>query len=301
MRVLPQEEGKRLDVFLVERRLVPSRTLAARLIQAGKVRVDGEERSKNYRLKSGQVVQAEIEEEKEGILAEKLPVSVLYEDEWLAVIEKPAGMVVHLDSHHKTGTLVNFLHYRFPTLPSITPPERKGIVHRLDKGTSGLLIVAKQDESYLELVRAFKERKIEKGYLALLVGEVPHQAGEIEVPLGKVLKRKKYKVGVSLISGKEAITEFKVKERLKGFTLVEVNLKTGRTHQIRAHFSFLGYPVAGDPEYGGQKEGQKIGLRRQFLHACRLRFSHPLSGKKLDFKSELPGELKAALEIARKL
>jgi len=301
VKVLPREEGKRLDVFLVERRIVPSRSLAARLIRAGKVKVNGEEKSKNYRLKSGQVVEVEIEEKETSVLPENLPIKVLYEDEWLAVVEKPAGMVVHLDSHHKTGTLVNFLFFRFPDLPSLTPPERKGIVHRLDKDTSGLLIVAKKDQSYLELVKAFKERRIEKGYLTLLVGEFPHQAGEIEVPLGRKKTSKRYKIGVNLITGKEAITGFKVSERLKGFTLVEVNLKTGRTHQIRAHFSFLGYPVAGDREYGGQKEGRKIGLKRQFLHAHRLSFYHPACGKKMDFQSELPKDLKLALEAARKL
>ncbi len=301
MKVLPEEAGKRIDTFLAEREIVSSRSFAARLVLAGKVMVDGRQVNKNYRLKAGQEVEVDFEGEEARLLPENLSVKVYYEDEWLAVVEKPAGMVVHLDAHHQKGTLVNFLFFRFRELPSVTPYERKGIVHRLDKETSGLLIVAKQDRSYLELVQAFKERRIDKGYLALLVGEIPHQAGEIEAPLGKRMKSKGFKIGVNLISGKEAVTEFKVKERLKGFTLVEVKLKTGRTHQIRAHFSFLGYPLAGDREYGGQKAGQKIGLKRQFLHAHRLSFVHPISNQKLDFKSELPQDLKSALEFARKL
>lgn len=301
MKVSTQEEGKRIDAFLAERKIVPSRSLAARLITAGKVKVNGSLVSKNYRLRAGQKVEVELEKKEGKVLAEKLPVKVCYEDDWLAVVEKPAGMVVHLDYHHQMGTLVNFLLYRFKELPSITPPERKGIVHRLDKDTSGLLVVAKQDRSYLELVKAFKERRIVKDYLALLVGEIPHSAGEIEVPLGKKMKSKGFRIGVNLITGKEAITEFKVKERLKGFTLVEVKLKTGRTHQIRAHFSFLGYPVAGDREYGGLKAGQKIGLKRQFLHAYRLGFTHPITQQNLIFESNLPEDLQSALELARKL
>lgn len=301
MKVLPPEEGKRIDAFLAEREIVSSRSFAARLILAGKVKVDGKQVSKNYRLKAGQQVEVEFEREEAQVFPENLPVKVYYEDEWLAVVEKPAGMVVHLDAHHQRGTLVNFLFYRFRELPSITPEERKGIVHRLDKDTSGLLIVAKRDKSYLKLVEAFRERKIDKSYLALLVGEMLHQAGEIEAPLGKRMKSKGFKIGVNLISGKEAMTQFEVRERLKGFTFVEVKIKTGRTHQIRAHFSFLGYPVAGDRKYGGQKAGQKVGLKRQFLHAYRLSFIHPITSQKLNFKSELPQDLQSALELARKL
>lgn len=233
-----------------------------------------------------------VEEEK--ILPEPLPLKVLYKDEFLAVVSKPAGMVTHADKNHRSGTLVNALLYHLKKLSSIGAPERPGIVHRLDKDTSGLIVVAREETTHLSLIEMLKKREIKREYISLVEGEIPEDEGEILAPVGRSYGDRK-KMDINLISGKEAVTRFQVIKRYPGFSLLKLTLLTGRTHQIRVHLKFMGYPVVGDLVYGGRKSGKRLGLQRQFLHAQKLSFPHPKTGKFLHFEDELPSDLKEVL------
>jgi len=219
-------------------------------------------------------------------------VRVVHADEWLAVIDKPAGLVVHEAPGHRGTTLVDILG---PMLAGGDDPTRPGIVHRLDRDTSGLLVVARSPEAHRALSEAIRERRVEREYIALIKGRPRSRSGTIDAPLGRDFRAPERRA-VGGRGRRPARTHFEVIETLPFDTLVRVRLETGRTHQIRAHFEAIGLPVAGDPRYGG---AGRHGLRRQFLHAARLAFTHPGTGEALSFSSELPEDLRAALERAR--
>jgi 23S rRNA pseudouridine1911/1915/1917 synthase len=217
---------------------------------------------------------------------------IVHVDVALAVVEKPAGLVVHPAPSHRGPTLVDELG---ELLGGGADPERPGIVHRLDKGTSGLLLVARGDEAHAALQAQVQRREVERVYLALARGRLASRTGTIDAPIGRA-SRQRHRMAVSGAASRQARTHFEVLEPLSAETYLEARLETGRTHQIRAHFAAIGHPLAGDTTYGGER---KYGLERQFLHAHRLSFVHPMTGEQLSFVSELPTDLAAALEVAR--
>ena len=216
---------------------------------------------------------------------------IVHRDEFLAVVEKPAGLVVHPAPSHTGPTLVDRL---AEILGGGADPERPGIVHRLDKETSGLLVVARDDETHAALQQLVREREVERVYLALAGGRLASRSGTIDAPIGRSA-RQRHRMAVSGAASRQARTHFTVLELLPRETYLEARLETGRTHQIRAHFAAIGHPLTGDPTYGG---AERYGLGRQFLHAHRLAFRHPRTGERLDFTSPLPADLEAALEAA---
>jgi 23S rRNA pseudouridine1911/1915/1917 synthase len=290
LRVPDAAAGERLDVFLSAH--AGSRAAAQRLIDGGHVSVDGERRAKRHVLAGGETVTvtAPARPAPEAAVA-PAPFSIAYEDEHLLVIDKPPGVVVHPARGHRQGTLVQALAGRAAGGENA---ERPGIVHRLDRDTSGLLVIARSDAVHATLKAALARRDIVREYLALVEGRPSARRGTIDAPLGRD-RRVRTRVSTDTEDGREAITHFEVERALARDTLLRVRLETGRTHQIRAHLLAIGHPVAGDPEYGA---AGRYGLRRQFLHAARLAFPHPVSGKSVDVTSPLPDDLRAALERA---
>jgi 23S rRNA pseudouridine1911/1915/1917 synthase len=281
--------GERLDVFLAEH--AGSRAAAQRLIDAGRVLVDGGVRPKRYAVAAGERVVVRPAPEEREPEAPPAEFAVAYEDEHLLVVDKPAGVVVHPARGHRTGTLVQALAGK---AAGGEDPERAGIVHRLDRDTSGLLVVARTDAAHSRLRAMLAAREITREYLALVEGRPQARAGTIEAPLGRD-RRVRTRMSTDTDEPRTAVTHFEVERALVGFTLLRVRLETGRTHQIRAHLKAIGHPVAGDPEYG--RRGT-LGLRRQFLHAARLAFAHPITGVPVDVSSPLPDDLAGALEEA---
>lgn len=282
----------RLDAVLAASTGFP-RADIQRAIAEGRVLVDGERRPKSFRLSGGERIEADMRGPGE-LLAEEGGIPVRYEDEHLLIVAKPAGMITHPTSSRRTGTLVNRL--LGMGIPLSEGGDRPGIVHRLDAGTSGLLVVAKDDETHAAMRRLLAARKVRREYLALVRGTVEHDAFAVEAPLG----RRGARVIVRRSTGVEASTDFTVRERLSGATLLEARPRTGRTHQIRVHLSALGYPILGDRTYGGGgDDAAALGLTRPFLHAWRLAFDHPLTGERIEAEEPLPEDLAAALERAR--
>jgi 23S rRNA pseudouridine1911/1915/1917 synthase len=287
--------GERLDVFLSRR--VPEFTRAQfqRFIDKGFVSVNGEHKKSSLKLRAGDRIEADIVIPEAGpIEPEDVPLSVLYEDEAIAVIDKPPGMVVHPGSGVRTGTLANALLHRYPPIRGVGEEDRPGIVHRLDKDTSGAIVVALTPASQLELKRQFKAREVKKIYLALVVGRPSREEGSFDWPIGRH-HRDGGRMSVKSDKPRTAITEFRVLRTFGEFSLLEVRPLTGRTHQIRVHLAAAGHPVAGDRRYGSPK---RSGFRfpRLFLHAHRLSFRHPSTGALLSFTSPLPGDLRAVLD-----
>jgi 23S rRNA pseudouridine1911/1915/1917 synthase len=283
------QAGERLDAFLSGP--LGSRARAQRLIDAGQVRVDGQVRPKRHRVQPGQsVVVAEAEAPPPDARGDA-PFQIRYEDDALVIVDKPAGVVVHPARGHRTGTLVQALAGR---ATGGEDPGRPGIVHRLDRNTSGLLVVAKSEAAHRKLRALLSARRIEREYLALVEGRPPARSGTIDAPLGRD-RRVRTRMSVDTDLPRSAVTHFTVERALPGATLLRVRLETGRTHQIRAHLKAIGHPVAGDPEYG---RAGLFGLKRQFLHSTRLAFDHPLTGECVDVESPLPADLAAALERA---
>jgi 23S rRNA pseudouridine1911/1915/1917 synthase len=223
----------------------------------------------------------------------------VFEDEHLLVVDKPAGMVMYPGPGHPSGTLVNALLARYPDIEGVGGRGRPGVFHRLDGGTSGLVAVARTEEAFRAMVDKMKDRDVERTYLALLVGSPFAQEGTIDLPMGRSRGNRK-RMAVDRAAGRRAVSRFTVKERFGlDYALVEVRLETGRTHQIRVHFSHIGHPVAGDPEYSRGRSARALGLDRQFLHACRLAFDHPVTGESLCLGSPLPEDLESVLESLR--
>ncbi|MCK9362946.1 MAG: RluA family pseudouridine synthase [Syntrophales bacterium] len=309
--VLPEEEGVRLDLLLVSREPGVTRTRIAKLIAEGKALVGGRPCRAGQKLKAGSEVVIDFPEAKPYLAAlpEDIPLVVVYEDASLIVIDKPAGMVVHPAAGHYGGTLVNALLFHCHDLSGIGGVLRPGIVHRLDKDTSGLIVAAKSDEAHLGLASQFKRHEVKKTYQAVVYG-LPHaETGRIEAAVGRHPSDRK-KMSTKSKRGRSAITIWRVRERYGAAALLEVDIETGRTHQIRVHLADLGYPVVGDPVYG--KPGRSNAVKdaavrrllkifpRQALHAWRLSFCHPAIGAKMEFFSPLPEDMEELCVFLRK-
>ncbi len=285
-------DGRRLDVLLAEHSGL-TRSRIASLMEDGCVTVDGKpEKKAGAKAKTGQQIVLEIPDPKPAIpQAEDIPLTILYEDRDLAVVVKPCGMVVHPAAGNEDGTLVNALLHHLDSLGGIGGELRPGIVHRLDKDTSGLLLVAKNDAAQLALSQQLQDRTMEKHYRALVDGGFKEDFGRVDAPIARSKKdRKKMAVDEE---GREAITDWKVLSRGRGVTLLDVHILTGRTHQIRVHMKHIGHPVCGDPIYGSPK-GAKV--PRLMLHAYSLAFTHPATGERMEFIAELPPEFLAGLK-----
>ena len=283
-------KGQRLDVFLAESLPQFSRSRLQRLIGDGRVMVDERPARASYRLSDGQLVVVNVPDpEPARMLPQPIQIEVVHEDRDVVVVDKPPGLTVHPSAGQPDGTMANALLALYPDLEGVGGPERAGIVHRLDKGTSGLLVVARNEGSHDDLSRQFRERRVSKRYLALVEGAVAPPEGVIEAPLGRHPRNRKRVAPVS--SGRHAATPYRVVASYRGYTLVEASPLTGRTHQIRVHFSSVGHPLAGDLTYGRRHRS----LDRQFLHASRLGFQHPGTGEPVEFRSELPADLRRFL------
>ena len=292
LRVPDSAAGTRLDRFLAGLPEVGSRAAAERLLSAGAVKVDGAARPKSHRLNGGENIDLDAAAIAEPELEhEPLDLRIAYEDEYLLVVDKPAGLVVHPGAGHAAGTLVQGLLDRGVTGGD---PERPGIVHRLDRDTSGLLVVARTEEAYEGLQTLVKRHELEREYVALVRGRPRSRSGRIEAPIGRD-RREPTRRSLDTDTPKPAVTHFELIELFRDHALLRVRLETGRTHQIRVHLAAIGLPVAGDPLYGVPEQG----LRRQFLHAARLAFPHPVTGAKVETESPLPDDLAAALERVR--
>ncbi len=291
------EDKIRIDLYLTQKEIHPSRSQIRNLITQGKIRVNNNSVKPSYILKNGDVIDLAIPENKElEIKAEAIPLDIIYEDEYLMVINKPANMIVHPVGKIRSGTLVNALLYHCrDSLSGIGGGViRPGIVHRLDKNTSGLMVAAKNDFAHLDLSKQIKEHQVTKKYLTLVHGRMRDDSGLIDAPIGRSLKNRK-KMAVT-VEGKsrEAVTQFKVLKRFSGYTLVEATLRTGRTHQIRVHLAFIGYPIVGDQLYGHKK--QELNISRQSLHSHILGFVHPLTKKYMEFCAPLPKDIQEIID-----
>jgi len=286
--------GTRLDRFLAGLPELGSRAAAERALATGAVLVDGRARPKSHRLEGGEELTVEVPAAAPSALEpEELALSIAYEDEHLLVVDKPAGLVVHPAPGHPTGTLVHGLLAH--EAAGGEEPDRPGIVHRLDRDTSGLLVVARSPEAHRRLERLVRGRALEREYLALVCGRPRSRTGRIEAPIGRD-RKDRTRHSLDTATPREAVTHFELAEELPRHTLLRVRLETGRTHQIRVHLAAIGLPVAGDPVYGRAGE---VGLERQFLHAARLAFPHPFTEERVECESPLPADLVAALDRAR--
>jgi 23S rRNA pseudouridine1911/1915/1917 synthase len=303
-----EEAGQRLDRVLVGR--LPERTRSAltRAIRAGGVLVDGVAVKPGQLLRAGASVEVSLPEPPPtSAAAESIPLHILFEDEAILVLDKPPGLVVHPAAGHAGGTLVNALLGHLGGLPAGDEPQKPGIVHRLDKDTSGVLVVAKTERAMVRLQRQFAARRVGKSYLALVLGCPEVATGRIEARVGRS-RRDRTRMRTLVSGGREAMTRWHVLEQLPGTALLELQPVTGRTHQIRVHLASAGWPVVGDRVYGGGRKPRAVGPRlaeritsfpRQALHACRLTFEHPTEGRALSFEAELPQDMAALLEELR--
>ncbi|HEM6394751.1 TPA: RluA family pseudouridine synthase [Streptococcus suis] len=291
MEVRVEVGGIRLDKALSDLTDL-SRSVANEQIKAGQVLVNGQPKKAKYSVQVGDVLTYQIPEVEEiDYVAEDIPLEIVFQDEDVAVVNKPQGMVVHPSAGHTSGTLVNALLYHVKDLSGINGVLRPGIVHRIDKDTSGLLMIAKNDDAHTKLAAELKDKKSLRKYWAIVHGNLPNDCGVIEAPIGRSEKdRKKQAVTAK---GKEAVTRFQVLERFGDYTLVELTLETGRTHQIRVHMAYIGHPIAGDEAYGPRKTLKGHG---QFLHARTLGFTHPRTGEVVEFTAEVPAIFQETLE-----
>lgn len=285
------EEKGRIDKVLAEKLTNYSRSQIQLWLKEACVKIDGVVVKANYKVQKGDRITIQIPEpETLDLIAENLPLEIVYEDADVAVINKPQGMVVHPSAGHPNGTLVNALLYHLNSLSSINGVIRPGIVHRIDKDTSGLLMVAKNDQAHEDLAKQLKDKTSLRKYVALVHGVIPHDKGVIRAPIGRSTVDRKMQAVVD--NGKDAVTHFQVLERYEDYTLVELQLETGRTHQIRVHMQYIGYPLVGDPVYGLKRTIKGNG---QFLHAKLLGFTHPSTGEKMVFEAPLPEIFKKTL------
>lgn len=291
-----QTETGRIDKVLTGLFNDYSRSQIQLWLKDGVVLVNGQVVKANYKVKKNdEIVIAVPEPETLSIEAEDIPLEIVYEDEAVAVVNKPQGMVVHPSAGHPNGTMVNALMYHVKDLSTINGVVRPGIVHRIDKDTSGLLMVAKNDLAHESLAKQLKDKTSLRKYVALVHGVIPHEKGTINAPIGRSKVNRKMQAVRE--DGKPAVTHFNVLERFNDFTLVELTLETGRTHQIRVHMKYIGYPLAGDPVYGPSKTLKGNG---QFLHAKLLGFTHPITGQEMVFEAPLPTIFEKTLEKLRK-
>ena len=298
--VLPEEDGQRLDKFLSERLEELTRTAAEKLAISGEVCKSGVALSKSYKVRAGDCIAVTIPAPVEAeVLPEAIPLDIVYEDADLLVVNKPKGMIVHPGAGNPSGTLVNaLLAHCGDSLSGIGGVIRPGIVHRIDKDTSGLLIVAKNDFAHVRLAEQIKAHSFTREYEAVVYGNVKQDEGVIDAPIGRHPTARK-KMAVTEKNSRSALTRFEVIARYQGFTHVRLILETGRTHQIRVHMAYLGHPVAGDERYGPKKGIRE--LHGQCLHAKKIGFRHPRTGEWLDFDSELPPYFQSFLEKLRRI
>lgn len=299
--VKEEEQDLRLDVFLSRRDLSLSRAQVQKLIEQGAVQAGSRPAKASHKVREGEAIHCEIPPATEyDVVPQDIPLSVIYEDEAILMVDKPAGMVVHPAPGHKEGTLVNAVLYHCRDLSGIGGVLRPGIVHRLDKDTSGLLVVAKSDRAHQALTGQFRRRLVKKTYHALVYGDMKGDQGIIDLPVGRHPEDRK-KMSTRSRRGREAATRWQVIERYGAATLLHVEIETGRTHQIRVHLHALGYPVVGDSVYGSTRRVNTVGdtarraalkrMKRQALHAARLSFSHPVTGEWLTFTAPLPADM----------
>jgi 23S rRNA pseudouridine1911/1915/1917 synthase len=296
----PDDRGLRLDVFLARNLENLTRSQIQLLNRSGAVRIEGRQDKAGYKIRGGETIEIDISAlEPVPLTPEQIPLQIYFEDQDLAVVEKPAGVVMHPGSGTRSGTLVHGLLFHFQNLSDVGGKSRPGIVHRLDKWTSGLIIVAKNNVAHARLSRAFQDRQIQKSYLALVHGRPPHDTGTIQLSIGRH-PAVRTKMAAVAEKGRPAYTEYRVVEQFRGFSLLEVKIKTGRTHQIRVHLSAIGHPVVGDNVYGERQYNQFVKkhgeLNRYFLHSAGLCFTHPCSQVPLKFHSPLPEELQKLLK-----
>nr|WP_041738625.1 RluA family pseudouridine synthase [Coriobacterium glomerans] len=301
------EAGQRLDAYLGGRRACPTRSACARLIERGAVSVDGAMQcSKSFIVLSGQRVDLAYSEQVEAavVAGEPIPLDIRFEDEYLIVLSKQRGLVCHPGHGHDSGTLANALvhHCGIDHLGTLQGEDRPGIVHRLDRDTSGLMLAAKDDATQRALQDLIRLRTLDRRYIALVHGVIARDAGTIDTGLARS-SRDRLKMAVSDDpAARQAITTFRVLERFdaargdEGYTLIECHLYTGRTHQIRVHMRYISHPIVGDPLYGRKSKRAELGLTRQFLHSWRLRFTHPVSGERVEVTDTLPWDLAASLD-----
>lgn len=290
-----QQKGERIDKALSSVQSEWSRTQIGNWITEGIVKVNGETVKAKYKVKVGDLVEVDVPEaEPLDVIAENLDLDIVYEDADVLVVNKPKGMVVHPAPGHMTGTLVNGLMYHCKDLSGINGVLRPGIVHRIDKDTSGLLMVAKNDAAHESLVNQLVNKTVTRKYTALVHGHIAHDKGTIDAPIARDQKDRQNQAVVD--NGKHAVTHFQVIERFGDFTLVECRLETGRTHQIRVHMKYIEYPLVGDPKYGPKKT---IDFGGQVLHAGILGFDHPASGEYIQFEAPLPADYEQLLNDLR--
>ena len=304
--VAAEAKGVRLDRYLSEQ-LDITRSAAERLLDEGAIVLSGGNAAKNYRLRGGEEITVTLPDPVPAeAVAEDIPLDIVFEDADIVVVNKPSGMVVHPAAGNPTGTLVNaLLHHCKGSLSGIGGVERPGIVHRIDKDTSGLLVVAKNDRAHVALAEQLKTHTVSRVYRAIVLGNLREDAGTVNKPIARhPVDRKRMSIARRAEDGREAITHYTVLERFGAFTLVECRLETGRTHQIRVHMASLGHPLLGDPVYGG--DGTKFEARHralvhgQCLHAGELSLIHPATGEKKSFQAELPADFAALLDILRR-
>jgi 23S rRNA pseudouridine1911/1915/1917 synthase len=298
--------GERLDTFLRTKFPAASRGALQRLIEQGHIRVNGKATKPNHSPRAGEEIEIRWPEARPAeAQPEEMPLDILFEDKSLLVLNKPAGLVVHPSAGHEEHTLVNaLLHHCAGQLSGIGGVARPGIVHRLDKETSGCLVVAKNDETHLALSKQFAERRVKKIYNAIVCGELARDSGEIRKPIARHASHRKRMAVREDDSGRAAHTSWRVLERLRAATFVEAQIHTGRTHQIRVHFQFIGHPLAGDETYGARpiarlKELTNYAAPRVMLHSRELSFLHPQLKKEMSFESPLPGDFRKALKLLR--
>lgn len=297
------DKDKRLDICLSEQ-LKITRAKAQELIEKEFVKVNGVSKSKSYKLKLNDLVEVidvlyQSVSEQEKLIPQNIPINIIYKDDYLVVLSKPAGMVVYPCPGHKDGSLMNALAYHISKLASVGGPLRPGVVHRLDKDTSGIMVVALNDKAYYKLMEIFKKREVKKEYIALVYGEL-NGSGEIVTPIGRAIHDRK-KMSIKSKKAKEAQTNWEVLKSFKNYTLVKTRIITGRTHQIRVHFSSIGHPILGDKTYGKKTYlelgRQKIFIPRQMLHAQSIEFIHPVKGDLLQFEDPLPEDMNEIIKI----
>ena len=294
LEVPPEAAGERLDRFLSGLEEVGSRAAAERLLSQRRVKVNGSLEPKSHRLAAGDMLAVSIPERRPSTLeSEQLDLRIAFEDEHLLVVDKPAGIVVHPSRGHASGTVVHGLLGH--AVAGGEEAERPGIVHRLDRDTSGLLAVARSDEAHRRLQQLLRRRKLVREYLALVRGRPRSKRGRIEAPIGRD-RHDPTRISLDSDTPRDAVTNFEVVETMRRHALLRAALETGRTHQIRVHLAAIDLPVSGDPAYGVEGD---LGLERQFLHAARLAFPHPFTGEPVEAESPLPSDLQAALEEAR--
>ena len=286
MKYIVEESGKRLDAYITSIDSEITRTAAQRLIEQGNILVNGEKKKTAYKVSNGDVITIEKEEPKEiELKAQNIPIDIIYEDDDIIVVNKPKGMVVHPANGNPDGTLVNaIMAICKDSLSGIGGEIRPGIVHRLDKDTSGLLIVAKNDKAHVNMSEQIKNHEVKKTYIALVRGVVKENEATIDMPIGRSTSDRK-KMAV-IKTGRNAVTHIKVLKRYNKYTLLQVNIETGRTHQIRVHLSYIGYPIIGDCTYSNGKN--EFGVVGQCLHAKCLEFKHPITGAEMKLEAPLP-------------